>query len=250
MTAPELRVDTLTGLRSIVGADGAGLSPDAPVPAPQTPADLFTALPARGTHEALPARSGVPATLENWRERISAHAAEGAACVHLAADRRLDAQLHALDFVPAAIARERERFGAYAVRTMGQNLLGDLVQEEVRRRDRLVAVDEDAVVLAPYASRSPYQLLLAPRRPRARFEDEGPTGAALLEEALGRLGRVLGAETPLDLWVRTAPRGADAFCWRIDVVPQPGPAGGLELGTGLNVCATTPETAAARLRDA
>ena len=47
--------------------------------------------------------------------------------------------------MPAAIARERERFGAYATRTMGGNLLGDLVQEEVRRRERIVAIDDEAV---------------------------------------------------------------------------------------------------------
>ena len=87
------------------------------------------------------------------------------------------AQLYALDFVPAAIARERERFGAYATRTMGGNLLGDLVQEEVRRRERLVAIDDEAVLIAPYASRLPFQLMIAPRRPRARFEDDGPLGA-------------------------------------------------------------------------
>ena len=55
-----------------------------------------------------------------------------------------------MDFVPAAIARERERFGAYATRTMGGNLLADLVQEEVRRRERIVAIDDDAVLMAPY----------------------------------------------------------------------------------------------------
>ena len=44
------------------------------------------------------------------------------------------AQLYALDFVPAEVARERERAGAYATRTMGQDLLEDLVAEEVRLR--------------------------------------------------------------------------------------------------------------------
>ena len=95
--------------------------------------------------------------------------------------------------MPAAIARERERFGAYATRTMGGNLLADLVQEEVRLRERIVAIDDEAVLMAPYASRLPFQLMLAPRRPRARFEDDGPTGAALLHDALRRLGRRLGA---------------------------------------------------------
>ncbi len=66
---------------------------------------------------------------------------------------------------PAAVARERERAGAYATRTMGQSLLGDLVAEEVRLRERIVAIDEEAVLMAPFASRLPFQLMLAPRRP-------------------------------------------------------------------------------------
>src|ERR1700712_145953 len=59
---------------------------------------------------------------------------------------------------------------------MGGNLLQDLVAEEVRQRERLVAIDDEAVLLSPYAARLPFQLLLAPRRPRARFEDDGPLG--------------------------------------------------------------------------
>ncbi len=124
----------------------------------------------------------VEAALEVWRLRMRAHA--DAACRHLIVNERREAgaslphthaQLYALDFVPAAIARERERFGAHATRTMGGNLLADLVQEEVRRRERIVAIDDEAVAFAPYASRLPYQLTIAPRRPRARFEDDGPT---------------------------------------------------------------------------
>ena len=90
------------------------------------------------------------------------------------------AQLYGLDFVPAVVARERERANAYTTRTMGGSLLGDLLAEEVRLRERIVAVDEEAVLLAPYASQLPFQLMLVPRRPRARFEDDGPSGAALL----------------------------------------------------------------------
>jgi UDPglucose--hexose-1-phosphate uridylyltransferase len=160
------------------------------------------------------------------------------------------AQLLALDFVPAAVARERERFGAYAVRTMGGNLLEDLVQEEVRRRERIVAIDDEAVLMCPYASRLPFALMLAPRRRRERFEDEGPTGAALLHDGLSRLRRRFGASPPLNLWVRTAPRGAERFCWRIDIVPRLSPLAGLELGTGVYLNVVAPEQAAAELRDA
>jgi UDPglucose--hexose-1-phosphate uridylyltransferase len=196
--------------------------------------------------------------MQRWRERIAHHVAAGASCVHVCVDEDpgdddaartgSTADLYALDFVPAAIAREREHFGAYAVRTMGGNLLGDLVQDEVRRRERIVAIDDEAVCIAPFASRAAYQLLIAPRRPTPRFEDDGPLGAALLHDVLNRLNRHLGAPPPLSLWVRTAPRGADHFTWRIEVLPRLGPITGLELGTGVNRTAVAPEAAAAALR--
>jgi UDPglucose--hexose-1-phosphate uridylyltransferase len=242
--------------------------PDAKDPPPHPNPDLFTAKAAAGVQEVIvnapaPVTSLADLPLEQmevtvaaWRERMRVHA--DAACVHLLVNERREggaslphthAQLYALPFVPAAIARERERFGAYATRTMGGNLLGDLVQEEVRLRDRIVAIDDEAVLMAPYASRSPFQLMLAPRRPRARFEDDGPSGAALLHDALLRLRRRLGASPPLNLWIRTAPRGADTFCWRIDILPRLTHLAGLELGTGLNLCVVAPEVTAQELRD-
>ncbi|MEJ7783270.1 MAG: DUF4921 family protein [Solirubrobacteraceae bacterium] len=241
-----------------------------PEPAPFANRDLFTVGPARGAHEVIVnapdtvsslaelRRDQVVGAVEVWRERIRIHAAQ-AAYVHLIVNERREAgaslphthaQLYALDFVPAAVARERERFGAYAARTMGGNLLGDLVQEEVRLRDRIVAIDDEAVLMAPFGSRLPYQLMLVPRAPRERFEDDGPTGAALLHEGLQRLARVLGASPPLNLWVRTAPRGAERFCWRIDVMPRLTHLAGLELGTGVHLNVVAPEQAAAALRDA
>ena len=76
--------------------------------------------------------------------------------------------------MPAAVARERERAAAYTTRTMGQSLLGDVVAEEVRRRERIVAIDEEAVLIAPFASRLPFQLMLAPRTPSAALRGSGP----------------------------------------------------------------------------
>jgi UDPglucose--hexose-1-phosphate uridylyltransferase len=245
------------------------LDPDSPEPPPQAEPDLFWAGAARGAHEVIvnapesvislgelePAQ--VASAMEVWRERMRTHA--DSACVHLIVNERREAgaslphthaQLYALEFVPAAIARERERFGAYATRTMGGNLLADLVQQEVRRRERIVAIDDEVVLMAPYGARVPYQLLIAPRTPRMRFEDDGPTGATMLHGALGRLARRLGASPPLNLWVRTAPRGAEHFCWRIDILPRLTHLAGLELGAGVNLNIVAPERAAAELREA
>jgi UDPglucose--hexose-1-phosphate uridylyltransferase len=104
--------------------------------------------------------------------------------------------------------------------------------------------------MAPYASRLPFQLMLAPRTPRPRFEDDGPLGAALLHDGLSRLARHFGSSPPLNMWVRTAPRGADHFCWRIDVLPRLTHLAGLELSTGVNLNIVAPEHAAAVLREA
>jgi UDPglucose--hexose-1-phosphate uridylyltransferase len=244
------------------------LAPGGEEPAAEAVPDLFSAQPARGAHEVIVnapdavssiadlAPGQLLGAMEVWRERMRAHT--DAAYVHVLVNEGRDggaslphthAQLYALDFVPAAVARERERFGAHATRTMGGNLLADLVQEEVRRRDRVVAIDEEAVLLAPYASRLPFQLMIAPRRPRPRFEDDGPLAAGLVHDALSRLRRRLGAVPPLNLWVRTAPRGADHFCWRIDILPRLVHLAGLELGTGVHLCVVAPEQAAAELRD-
>ncbi len=239
---------------------------DGPGPEPDVKPDLFSARPATGAHEVIVnsprpvtslaelARAQVVAAVEVWRARMRAHA--NAAYVQLIVNERREggaslphthAQLYALDFVPAEVARERERAGAYATRTMGHSLLEDLVAEEVRRGERIVAIDDEAVLLAPFASRLPLQLMLAPRQPRPRFELD-TAGAALLHEGLSRLARLLGSSPPLNLWVRTAPRGADQFCWRIDIAPRLTHLAGLELSTGVNLNIVAPEHAAELLR--
>ncbi len=244
-------------------------APDEPRGRGGTPQELFISLPATGGHEVivngpesvtslaeLP-RGQVIDAVETWRERMRCH--EQSAYVQLIVNERLEAgaslphthaQLYALDFVPNEVARERERSSAYTTRTMGASLLGDVVAEEVRRGERVVAIDDDAVLIAPWASRLPFQLMLAPRRPRPRFEERGPSGASLLYEGLSRLARHLGSSPPLNMWVRTAPRGAEDFCWRIDVLPRLTHLAGLELSTGLSLNIVSPEHAAAALRDA
>jgi UDPglucose--hexose-1-phosphate uridylyltransferase len=54
----------------------------------------------------------------------------------------------------------------------------------------------------------------------------------------------------LNIWVRTAPRGAEHFCWRIDLAPRLTHLAGLELSTGVGVNIVTPEHAAQVLREA
>jgi UDPglucose--hexose-1-phosphate uridylyltransferase len=232
--------------------------------------ELFASRPAVGGHEVIvnsprPVSRLIDLTpdelqtaMEAWRTRLAFHA-EPAAYTHLIVNEGPQAgaslphthsQLYALPFVPAAVARERERFTAYLERTQGRNLLGDVLQEEVRVRERIVAIDSEAVVICPFASRMPYEMMLIPRTPRARFHDDGPLGAALLHEALSRLEAALGGLPPFNMWIRTAPAGAGEFCWHLDIVPRLAQLAGLEMGTGVSLNIVPPEQAAATLRDA
>jgi UDPglucose--hexose-1-phosphate uridylyltransferase len=265
----DLRIDPLNGLRVAIGAAGT-TGPEAPGEAVTVADDplaggrgqpeMFSARPSTGTVETIESvpetagsllelgADGLEATMGVWRERMRAHV--GAPFRHLVVDGGSRAELHVLPFVPAAIARERERFTAYHERTQGRNLLEDLLTEEVRRNERVVVVDREAIVICPFASAVQFQLQLIPRKPVARFEDDGPLGAAALHSALARLAAVHGGLPPFSLWVRTAPSGAESFCWRIDLLPRLGEPGGLELGAGFWHNELSPERAAASLREA
>ncbi|HST70633.1 MAG TPA: hypothetical protein VLI94_13380 [Solirubrobacterales bacterium] len=229
--------------------------------------DLFSSRPAEGAHEVLinsPRHLTAMAELDEtqfaaavatWRERMRAHpeasylqlivnegGGAGASLEHT------HAQLYALPFVPAAVARERERVGAYGERTAGGGLLSDVLVEEVRRQDRLVAIDDEAALICPWASRSPFELRVIPRREAARFEeDEG--GAAMIRTAMRALAKLFDGPPELNLWVRTAPRGADQFHWHVDIAPRLTIKAGFELGTGVDINVYPPERAASDLRE-
>jgi UDPglucose--hexose-1-phosphate uridylyltransferase len=251
--------------------DGAGDADaaDDPLRSGRGMPELFTSRPAVGAHEVIInspkpvstlvdlAPEEVETAMGAWRTRMNTHG--DSPYVHLIVNEgalagaslpHTHSQLYALPFVPAAIARERERFTAYFERTQGRNLLGDLLQDEVRLRDRIVAIDSDAVVICPFASRMPFEMMLIPRMPRGRFQDDGPLGAKLLHDALSRLQAALGGLPPLNMWIRTAPSGAGEFCWHLDILPRLAQLAGLEMGTGVSLNIVPPETAAAQLRDA
>jgi UDPglucose--hexose-1-phosphate uridylyltransferase len=233
-------------------------------------ADLFRALPASGAHEVIvsaPRHATALAALSEaelatavagWRERMRAHS-DGASYVHLIVNEGPDAgaslehshaQLYALGFVPAEIARERERAVAYNQRTMGGHLLADIAVEEVRRRERLVAIDDEAMLVCPWASRSPFELRVIPRRPAPAFERDGEVGTPMLRRAVLGLEKLFDRALQLNVWIRTAPRRTEEFCWHIDLVPRLTVRAGFELGTGVDINIYPPERAAADLRAA
>lgn len=230
-------------------------------------ANLFVSKPATGAHEVLVNAPGhltaladltdeqFEAAVATWRERMRVHA--GASYLQLIVNEgagagatvdHTHAQLYALPFVPAAIARERERSNSYRERTAGGSLLSDVLVDEVRRRERLVAIDDEAALICPWASRSPFEMRVIPRTPASSFgEAEG--GGRMIHRALKALAALFGASPDLNLWVRTAPQGAEHFHWHVDIAPRLTGKAGFELGTGVDINEYAPERAASDLRE-
>ena len=239
----------------------------ADLPAEPNP-DLFGSRPARGNHEVVISSprsvtslselsiDELSMTVDGWCQRLAVHA--DAAIRHLFVNEgsqagaslpHSHAQLIATDFVPRLVAAEREAFHAHAGRTNGSNLLSDILMEEVRRRERIVAIDERSVLLAPWASAVAFQLMIVPRDASADFAESGHSAAPMIHLALSLLKQRFGAPPPMNLWVRSAPAGADQWTWRIDILPRLAQPAGIELGVGLGVNPISPERAAAGLRE-
>ncbi len=232
--------------------------------------DQFSASRATGFHEVIihsPRHrtslgqlddSELTAAVAGWRARMSAHA-ERSAYVQLIVNEGKEAgaslehshaQLYALGFVPAQVARERERFASYNQHTMGGDLLAQIASEEVRRQERLVAIDDDALLICPWASRSPFELRIIPRRPAPSFERDGEVGLGMLRTALRALETRFDRVPQLNAWTLTAPRGAEPFHWHLDIAPRIAIRAGFEMSTGVELNVFPPERAAAELREA
>ncbi len=123
-----------------------------------------------------------------------------------------------------------------------------LIRDETASRDRLVFEDTASVCFAPWASRSPFELWVVPRRHDADFsratDAELTSAAETLRKVLGHLD-VLGWP-PYNLVLHTAPlheRVDETFHWHWEIHPRLREIAGLELGTGLPVNPVSPEEA-------
>ena len=157
------------------------------------------------------------------------------------------AQVVALDFVPPAITEAMERLDR-----AGRDLVAAAAADAPGRD--LAVVTGAAAAWCPEAASSPYELRIAHRSTRARFDEATDAEVGVVAQAtrgaLGRLDAVLG-DPSYNLVVHTAPPGRPGFFhWYVEVQPRIGVVAGFELGTGLFVNVVAPEDAARQLRDA
>ena len=179
--------------------------------------------------------------VQNWGVQA------GARTNHLCLD------LYDLPQIPHRVAEELGGAARFVIRE-GECPYCRHVREEVRRPERLLYEDDHAVAFAPFASRSPFEVWVVPRRHDADFgraaDADLAAAAEALRQVLGRLAERLDGP-PYNLVLHTAPlrEAVDAtFHWHWEVHPRLREIAGLELGTGLPVNPVSPEDAVEDLR--
>jgi UDPglucose--hexose-1-phosphate uridylyltransferase len=178
--------------------------------------------------------------VQNWGGQA------GARTNHLCLD------LYDLPQIPHRVGEELGGAARYVIRE-GECPWCRLVRDESARRDRLVWEDAASIAFAPWASRSPFETWIVPRRHEADFGRIGAADVAAtavaLRQVLGQLGRSLDGP-PYNLVLHTAPlkeRVDATFHWHWELHPRLREIAGLELGTGLPVNPVAPEDAVEEL---
>jgi len=121
--------------------------------------------------------------------------------------------------------------------------LCDYLADERKDGSRVVLERDGLVLLCPYASRAPYECLIAPiEHERDGFQSELLGGGlALAAEALRRL-HALAEPRPANLWLH------DGGHWHVELLPRLTVFASIELGAGYYVNTLRPEEAAQELR--
>jgi UDPglucose--hexose-1-phosphate uridylyltransferase len=157
-------------------------------------------------------------------------------------------QLLGIPFVPGEIVEERRGFERHA----GDCLLCTVIDEEVRSSLRIVADTDRVVLLCPFWSGAPYELLVIPKACQAHMAKAAPkdlvaVGRAI-RDGLRRLEDVIG-DFAYNIVFHTAPHHDDApFHWHVHLTPRLTSIAGFEQGTGVMINLVAPEQAAEQLR--
>jgi UDPglucose--hexose-1-phosphate uridylyltransferase len=127
--------------------------------------------------------------------------------------------------------------------------------EEAREDGRVVLENESWTALAPYASRSPFEIRFVPHRHNPDFgsiQASEITGMAdILTRVLKALSTLLG-NPPYNLWLHSVPcdgKQRPYYHWHVEMVPRIIVSAGFELATGMYISILAPEEAARQLRE-
>jgi len=131
-----------------------------------------------------------------------------------------------------------------------------MIAEEKKYKKRIIAENEYAIALTPYASRHEFEVKVFPKKHSAYFENtldvemEGVT--KLLQQVLRKMKKNLG-DPDYNFFIHTTPvfektANKNSFHWHVEARPVWNIAAGFEFDTGVEINVVDPDFAAEILR--
>jgi UDPglucose--hexose-1-phosphate uridylyltransferase len=162
-------------------------------------------------------------------------------------------QLIALDLLP----QRMERIAQWSSRYLKENGICPTCQEiAIERKTGTRVIEETRCHLAivPFAAERPCEILIAPKSHQASFTDANEMElsdlAHLLRRSLGRLRRACG-DPAYNFVIESAAKrdlGSPSLHWGLRIMPDLVTWGGFEIGSGIPINPSCPESDAAFLR--
>jgi UDPglucose--hexose-1-phosphate uridylyltransferase len=118
-----------------------------------------------------------------------------------------------------------------------------------------VVENDDFLAITPFASRSPFEIWLLPKKHSSSFVNISPAEysslARIFKDVLSRLEAAI-EDPPYNFTLHTSPFNElinDYYHWHFEIIPTLSKIAGFEIGSGFYINPTPPEEAATFLKE-
>lgn len=164
-------------------------------------------------------------------------------------------QLMALPIIPPDVAQSLEGSRVYFEKHK-KCAHCVMLSWEQKKKTRVIYENKNFLAVEPFASRVSYETRIFPKRHAGNFEDLSlKERTALAEVLIASLKKIKKAlqDPDYNFFIHTAPAKDgrnNYYHWHLEILPKTSIWAGLELGTGIEVVAVSPEEAARTLKKA
>jgi UDPglucose--hexose-1-phosphate uridylyltransferase len=158
-------------------------------------------------------------------------------------------QLVATPVVPGHIRRKYEEAMRYCDAT-GHCLYCDLLDAERRDCARILLETPHFLIFHPFASQSPFETWIVPRRHQPAYgqirSEEARDLAGVLKEVLGRMAELLN-DPDYNYVIHSSPvdgEDEEYYHWHLEIMPRLTRIAGFEIGAGMRINTAMPEDTA------
>ncbi len=131
----------------------------------------------------------------------------------------------------------------------------DIVRQELKDKERVVMDYDSFITIEPFAARFPFETWLMPKTHQSSYLEMSKADCSILaksfKDTLARLKLALN-DPPFNYILHTRPISKDHheyYHWHFEIFPKLTKVAGFEWGSGFYINPTTPEEAAAYLRE-